>query len=810
MTITTLLFLLSLAPQDSVDNEWAHIRGPNLDGAAIGGGVFNSELVGFRESWRIPLGPAYSGVAIAGGRVVTASSDGMTDSIQAFTAEQGSFLWKYTVGPIYHGHDGSEDGVIGSPVIGAGKVFVVGPRGILIALGFDDGEFEWSVNLVELGAKPPEYGFSTTPLLEGDVLVVHVGGGEGRALCGFDPASGELVWSVGDGELGWSGSASPIAMSLGGQRQVVALNGSELLGVAPSDGTILWRHSLGRRANASDGFAFPMGEDRFCAWVSGRMMGFRVSREDQEWTVETLFNSRELGKSDVVWAAPVYFEGNLYGFKSDFLTCIDAATGERVWKSRPPGGKGLILVDDRLVLFASQGVVAVAEATGQGYEEEFRGQFLEHTSFTWPSFADGHIFVRNSSELVSIEVVEVATSVAVGGAPQPVGEGDFGRFLQSVAQAEDKTALVDEFFASRESFPIVEDNMVHVVYRGDVEDIAIAGTMLDESRPRGLQRLEGTNFYYQSYPIEPGARWEYALQVDFGRPTLDPLNPRTTQGIIYNDAGNVAYQGLVSELVPPGYKTEAHLLEPEGARGRIETYEFESRALGNKRSIQMYLPAGYDDSDGDYPLLIVHRGPDWLEKGEMISSLDNLIGTRVQPVVVAFMAPIGRWWYEAGGTGTKEYVSMLAQEFVPDLGRRYRVSSRPQDRALAGVDAFGLTAAYGVLLFPEVFGKAGVQSAALSLNGASGSVKGDLARQDLFAQMKPNPENDSLFYVDWNRYEKRMLDHAIDLRAEGRLLSSELRAKGYDVVGGEVLDTHGWASWRARTDDMLVALFPLR
>ena len=171
MTPTTLLLLIPLALQDGAGNDWPHIRGPELDGAATGGGVFDSESVGFRERWRVALGPAYSGVAIAQGCVVTASSDGALDAIRAFRADDGSSLWKYTVGPIYLGHDGSEDGVIGSPVIGHGKVFVVEPRGKLLALGLDDGELEWSIDPVsDLGAKPPEHGFAMTALLEGDVL----------------------------------------------------------------------------------------------------------------------------------------------------------------------------------------------------------------------------------------------------------------------------------------------------------------------------------------------------------------------------------------------------------------------------------------------------------------------------------------------------------------------------------------------------------------------------------------------------------------------------------------------------------------
>jgi hypothetical protein len=194
-------------------------------------------------------------------------------------------LWKYTIGPTHRGHDGSEDGIIGSPVIGRGKVFVVGPRGKLFALGLDDGELKWSVDLItELGAEPPLYGFAMTPLLEGDMLIVQVGAVEGRALCGLNPDSGELVWSVGDGFQDPERCQSPIVMSLGGHRQVVAMNGQEILGVAPTDGTILWRHSLWEDANASSGFVCPMGDDRFYAIFDGQVSGFRVSHQDSDWT----------------------------------------------------------------------------------------------------------------------------------------------------------------------------------------------------------------------------------------------------------------------------------------------------------------------------------------------------------------------------------------------------------------------------------------------------------------------------------------------------------------------------------------------
>ena len=84
----------------------------------------------------------------------------------------------------------------------------------------------------------------------------------------------------------------------------------------------------------------------------------------------------------------------------------------------------------------------------------------------------------------------------------------------------------------------------------------------------------------------------------------------------------------------PGFEEAEHLAEPEGERrGTVEAFTYKSESLGNEREIQVYLPHGYQEGIRSYPLLIVHQGADWLDKGKMVNSLDNLIGASVAPVV---------------------------------------------------------------------------------------------------------------------------------------------------------------------------------
>ena len=155
----------------------------------------DDEAVGLRRAWTRSLGSAYSRVASGDGAVVTQCSDGAKDYVVALEPGDGSERWRHELGPVYLGHDGSEDGPISTPVIGAGSVFALDPRGKLVALDLASGELRWSTHLVdELGATAPEYGFTSSPLLEGDVLVVQAGGSEGRNLCGFDARDGQALF----------------------------------------------------------------------------------------------------------------------------------------------------------------------------------------------------------------------------------------------------------------------------------------------------------------------------------------------------------------------------------------------------------------------------------------------------------------------------------------------------------------------------------------------------------------------------------------------------------------------------------------
>ena len=112
---------------------------------------------------------------------------------------------------------------------------------------------------------------------------------------------------------------------------------------------------------------------------------------------------------DARLSTSVWYGEHVYGFDGRFLSCVDGATGAKVWKSRPPGGGGLIRVDDNLVILGQGGDVVLTRATPAGYEERARVNALDGDSVTYPSFAAGLVYVRNTREIAAVRAVARST-----------------------------------------------------------------------------------------------------------------------------------------------------------------------------------------------------------------------------------------------------------------------------------------------------------------------------------------------------------------------------------------------------------------
>jgi enterochelin esterase-like enzyme/outer membrane protein assembly factor BamB len=784
--------------------QWPSLRGPHHDGATRGP-LDPREGAGFAVAWRAALGAGYSSVAVAEGRVVTLFSDGKNDVAVAFDAKSGRQLWRYAIAPTLRGQDGSFDGPIATPALAAARVFGLGPRGHLFALEAATGRELWKVDLVAReGAITPFYGFSASPFVIGGVLVVEVGEKKAGTVVGFDPGTGAVKWRLGEDKVNYQ---SPIALTVGGKEQVVAVGDTTLFGIEPETGRLLWQHAHGGEAHAIGAESLvpvPAGEDRlFIKYKpdASTMLRLRTDAAGHT-TVETLWTAPVMRTTYVV---PVYHKGFLYGMNGrSLLTCADAATGEVRWRSREPGDGFPMLVGDDLVVLTKEKTLHGGPASPDGWKERARLDLFKDLVWSPPSFADGAFFARSQGEIARVDWGEPAPSSASPGKAVPldgaVPSSPFARFLGELDAASDKAAAVDRFLTSIPDGPLVEwPDRVVFLYRGSAKDVGIAGDMIGDRREDPMRRVPGTDLFWYDAVLEPDARISYHFVRDFEERLPDPRNSWRVPGPRSGTLG--VFPAEQSSFAMPGWQPADHLSPaPPAQRGRLEAHDVNSATHpGAHVAVQVYVPAGYDASRDRLPVALVLDGDAAREQGLLGQSLDNLIPSRVAPVLVAFVGAAQWGEKEPPDEESNDALAdLLAKDVVPFLDANYRTDPRAERRAIVGTGFAGWGGAYTVFRWPQVFGGLGLQSLAM-LN----------TDEDLLGkQVRLASETPLRVYLDWGRYDRRGTREAWDMRQANTRFSTFLRARGYHPAGGEVPEGAGWGGWRNRTDRVFAALFP--
>lgn len=769
-------------------SDWPNWRGPSADGIAPQSGAFNFAPGGYglKVVWKKPLGSAYSSISVANGSAITMFSDKKFDYVIAFDANTGDEQWRFQFDSTYVGHDGSHDGPISTPLVTSDKVFVVGPRGHLLALDAATGKKVWSAHLADdFRVKAPLYGLATSPQVSGNVLLLQVGASDSTML-GLNPADGKVLWTAGNDTISYQ---SPVLMNLAGRQQLVCLANHRVLGMDPADGKILWEHRHGGRGGTSSPVA--AGGNRIfvhAGWENAVML--EVTENSGEFSAKELWKNSNI---KATYNVPVYFEEHLYGYSGSFLTCLNAATGESVWKSRQPGDGFMIGVDGHLVILTKKGSLHVGKASPAGYKDLASLSLFADQAWTPASFANGRIYARSLGEIASVEVGPVDQVLAAGPQKPVAPPSDFNQFIGKLKNASNKQPLIDEFMSAQKAFPIIEgDNLVHFVYRGDAKDLAVSGDMLGDHIEEPMKHVADTDFFYFTMQLKPDACVKYRFVKNFEKAIADTLNPRRIPTI----------DGEFSLLSMPKWSEPKHLSEPTNgmARGRIDTLRFTSKIVESSRRLDIYLPSGYDQSETRYPVAYVNWGDLAKDWGKMPTSLDNLIDHEVAPVIVVFIphkAP--QDFSEFFGKGQQQYAQMLAEELVPFIDQHYRTIASAETRLIVGPGFTGTPAFHAALKHPGVFGNIATQSMFLLT-----ADENELKKMTAEATKQP-----LRIYMDWGTYDYRSPVENWDIGKSNQHMAEFFRDKGHTVTGMEVNEGFDFANWRNRTDKIFATFFPL-
>jgi outer membrane protein assembly factor BamB len=385
--------------QPGLAADWPQWRGPRQDGISQETGLLSKwPDNGPVELWRVPLGSGYSAVSVVGSRAYTMFGSPEGEFAVCLDAANGKTLWKTRCGDLFK--ESSDIGPRATPTIAAGNVYVLSGTGSLQCLEAATGKPVWGYGLLEkFGGETPTYGFSASPAVFGDLLVVVSGARNGKSLVGLDKQTGAVVWTSLDDKIGYS---TPIRVEVGDVSQLIVLMGEALVGVSIKDGKELWRHEWKTTEDANVATPICHGNRLYISTGYGTGCGlFELSVKDGKPAADLVWSNKEMKN---YFSSCVLVDGYLYGFNNTMLTCMDFKTGESKWKQRGFNRGSLLAADGKLIIYGERATLALAQASSEEYKELAKATVLDDKTWTMPTLADGRLFVRNEKELVCLQV----------------------------------------------------------------------------------------------------------------------------------------------------------------------------------------------------------------------------------------------------------------------------------------------------------------------------------------------------------------------------------------------------------------------
>jgi outer membrane protein assembly factor BamB len=354
------------------------------------------------ELWRKPIGPGWSSFAVQGRLIYTQEQRGDHEVVSCYDLTTGAPVWRHkdTV-RFYESNAGA--GPRGTPTVSNSRVYTLGATGILNALDARNGSVLWSRNAADdTHTQIPSWGFASSPLVVGDKVVVATAG----TLAAYDADAGRPRWQ---GPACRDGYSSPQLATIGGESQILLLNGDGAISVAPSDGKLLWKHAWN-----IDGIVQPSvigaaigGGDILIGSGSGlAAVGVRriaVARGPGGWSVEERWTSNGLKP---YFNDFVVHKGYAFGFDGSILACIDLKDGKRQWKDGRYGHGQLILLpeQDLLLALSEEGELALVAAAADRFTELARLPAIEGKTWNHPALVGDVLLVRNGQEMAAFRL----------------------------------------------------------------------------------------------------------------------------------------------------------------------------------------------------------------------------------------------------------------------------------------------------------------------------------------------------------------------------------------------------------------------
>lgn len=401
---------LEIGPKD-----WPGFRGPQRDGRALNEVVRNDWDDNPPQAlWRHEVGPAWSSFVVAGDFLFTQEQRGENEVVVAYRPLTGDEVWTHA-NAVRHETFLGGIGPRATPTLYDSRLYTLGATGILDCLDPLTGDLIWSRNIEDdAGTEPLEWGYASSPLVYGDLVVVNPGknvpqGGdpdmyEGTppgALIAYDRLTGDIVWREGQRQAGY---AAPRLDEVDGEPQLLIYSAWGLAGHDPTTGEELWWwewiNPYGTNSVqpivTNDGAIFISTESTGSALLEATRARDGTWQVKPRWERENQFKLRFNGG--------VLKDDHVYGLDGGILAAFDLKEGKRAWKKGRYRFGQVLLLRDYLLVLTESGDVVLAEISPQGMEEVGRFHAIDGRCWNHPVVRDGVLFVRSDQEAAAYDL----------------------------------------------------------------------------------------------------------------------------------------------------------------------------------------------------------------------------------------------------------------------------------------------------------------------------------------------------------------------------------------------------------------------
>ena len=392
----TAVLSIALAPVVA-GQDWPQWRGAKRDGEVTSFREPASWPKTLTERWKVEVGTGYATPILVHDRIYMFTRQGEEEVLSALEAGSGKVIWRspyaagFAMNPATKRHG---PGPKSTPVFANNRLFTLGMTGMVTAFDAQSGKRLWQ--------KPgtpvqPLYHTAASPVVDGNLVIVHIGGHNDGALTAFDVASGDVRWT-------WNGDGpaygSPLVVDLAGTRQVVTFTQANFVGVARDTGHLLWKRPYTTAANTTSQTPLIFRDTVIESGRGNGITAFRV-RKGEEWTTENVWHTDEVSvhMSDVVAVNGVLF--GLSHLNTGQYFALDLETGKLLWTSDPRQGEHAAISRAGNTIFSLEqdGELVVVRSNRMKFDPVARYEVAKSETWAQPVISGNRIFVKDVSTL---------------------------------------------------------------------------------------------------------------------------------------------------------------------------------------------------------------------------------------------------------------------------------------------------------------------------------------------------------------------------------------------------------------------------